>query len=221
MGEDCLLLLVRGLGSSGSLKWQSNLEHSTVQWVRLAALLWHGRSFWPGQQRFCKRLENHRLSELHFGGERTFYWKSLARRSAALPPCGGLPLHLRTHPKATCCCPSSSGPANPTASVPTSISLVSDCPPCQKGLWILNFNLGWCRLAGYELLYLQITSRGPTCLLIPPQYQTHEPSTTLGLDSSSPSPASLTFLPLCSLGKGRLRPKTWEEKAEPEAGQFG
>lgn len=39
MGEDCLLLLVRGLGSSGSLKWQSNLEHSTVQWVRLAALL--------------------------------------------------------------------------------------------------------------------------------------------------------------------------------------
>lgn len=39
MGEDCLLLLVRGLGSSGSLKWQSNLEHSTMQWVRLAALL--------------------------------------------------------------------------------------------------------------------------------------------------------------------------------------
>ena len=43
-------------------------------------------------------------------------------------------------------------------------SLICDPPAPQKGLWILNFNPGWFCLAGYELLYLQITSREPASL---------------------------------------------------------
>lgn len=177
--EDCVLLLVRGLGSSVSLKWQSNLEHSTVQWVRPAALLGRGRIpqvplSWPAVTSQSTR------NPLFVRGK--FWWGKnilLAGEVQLFPLC------LRIRPKVLCCCP--------YCFCGHFKSLI--CDP-QKGLRILDLNLGWGCTAGSELLHLQVMSHGPAWCHTP-QCQTYEPFTTLCLDHSSPNPASL--LPLCSL----------------------
>lgn len=186
--------------------WNGNQTWNTAPCNGLDQLHSHNvagshRSLCPGQQWLCKTLKIHWLSEVNFGGERMFQWKSLAGEAQLF-------LHVEI-----CLC--ASGLTQrlwsvvPTASVATSkVSSVT----LQKGL--LNLNLGWFYTAGSEL-HLQVMSHTPGWCHTP---QAH--SSPCCLDYSSPNPASLMLVPLCPLWKGRLSPKNREEKAEPGADWF-
>lgn len=154
------------------------------------------RSLCPGQQ------WPHKTLEIQFVRGKFWWGKNilLAGEVQLFPLC------LRICPKVLCCCP--------YCFCGHFKSLI--CDP-QKGLRILDLNLGWVCTAGSELLHLQVMSHGPAWCHTP-QCQTYEPFTTLCLDHSSPNPASL--ISLCSLWEGRLSPKDREEEAETRAGWF-